>query len=145
MHLDLHFKFYFNLFVQLLLRVTSLAKEQNLQLAQVWRRNAFGCRPKPSFQEVEICKGLYFFASGSNFLKKRKKTKKWKTKVWKAYLAYFKVKLNDQDKPWAHHIDRKNMCRKVKKWTKGTLKNLKFGAPMVWREPKSHFNNCYFF
>ena len=64
--------------------------------------------------------------------------------VRKIYLTYFKVKFGDQDKPWALHIVCKAYVQSLEKWTDGTLKSLKFGVPMVWREPKNHFNECYF-
>ncbi|KAK5650493.1 hypothetical protein RI129_001522 [Pyrocoelia pectoralis] len=53
--------------------------------------------------------------------------------VKRAYLAYFSVALGDQDKAWAPHM-----------WTKGHKSCLKFGIPMVWREPRNHGNDCYF-
>ena len=64
--------------------------------------------------------------------------------VRKVYLAYFKVKLGDQDKLWPPHIVCKACVEKLRKWTNGTLASLRFGVPMVWREPKNHFDDCYF-
>ena len=32
----------------------------------------------------------------------------------------------------------------LRDWTKGKRKGLPFGVPMVWREPKEHFTDCYF-
>ena len=32
----------------------------------------------------------------------------------------------------------------MRTWTKGTRDRLKFGIPMIWREPKDHVNDCYF-
>ena len=57
----------------------------------------------------------------------------------KVYLAYFKVKLGDQDKPWAPRIVCKECVENLRKWTNGTLASLRFGVPMVWREPKNIF------
>ena len=62
----------------------------------------------------------------------------------KVYLSYFKVKLGDQDKPWASHTVCKASVKSLRKWANGTLKILRFGIPMVWREPNNHFNECYF-
>jgi hypothetical protein len=64
--------------------------------------------------------------------------------VKKAYLAYFGVKLGDQDKIWAPHIACKTCIEHLRQWTNGKRKNLKFGVPMVWREPSNHANDCYF-
>jgi hypothetical protein len=33
----------------------------------------------------------------------------------------------------------------LRQWTNGKRSCLKFGAPMVWRGPKNHFHDCYFF
>ena len=42
----------------------------------------------------------------------------------KAYLAYFKVKFGDQDKPWAPHIVCKICVENLRKWTNGMLAGL---------------------
>ncbi|XP_069623312.1 uncharacterized protein [Ranitomeya imitator] len=64
--------------------------------------------------------------------------------VKQAYFAYFKVKLGDQDKPWAPHMVCKQCVEGLRMWTKGTREKLAFGIPMVWREQKSHSTDCYF-
>ena len=61
-----------------------------------------------------------------------------------AYLAYFKVMLGDQDKVWAPNIVCKKCVEHLRQWTKKDRKSLCFGIPMVWREPKNHFDDCYF-
>ena len=64
--------------------------------------------------------------------------------VKQAYLAYFKVKLDDQDKSWASHIVCKTCIEHLRQWTNRKRKGLKFAFPMVWREPKDHYSDCYF-
>jgi hypothetical protein len=64
--------------------------------------------------------------------------------VKRAYLAYFKIKIGDQDKSWALHNVCKPCVENIRQWTEGTRKQLIFGISMVWREPKNHVNNCYF-
>ncbi|QQP52525.1 Uncharacterized protein FKW44_004703, partial [Caligus rogercresseyi] len=64
--------------------------------------------------------------------------------VKRAYMAYFKVKLGDQDKSWAPHTVCKTCVEYLRLWTKGTKTSLKFGIPMVWREPFDHATDCYF-
>ena len=64
--------------------------------------------------------------------------------VKRAYLAYFKVMLGDQDKAWALHIVCKQCVEHLRQWTKKIRKSLRFGIPMVWRELKNHFDDCYF-
>jgi len=63
--------------------------------------------------------------------------------VKQSYLAYFGVRLGDQDKSWAPHIACKTCVELLRSWTKGK-RQLKFGIPMVWREPKDHVTDCYF-
>src|SRR5215469_7065150 len=58
--------------------------------------------------------------------------------VKRAYDAYFKVKLGDQDKSWAPHTVCKTCVEYLRRWTKGKITSLKFGIPMVWREPFDH-------
>jgi len=62
----------------------------------------------------------------------------------RAYLAYFKVMLGDQDKPWAPHIVCKPCVEHLWQWTNKSRKSLRFAIPIVWREPKDHCNDCYF-
>lgn len=62
----------------------------------------------------------------------------------RAYLAYFSVKLGDQDKTWAPHSVCKTCTEHLRQWTNGKRRNLKFGVPMVWREPRNHVDDCYF-
>ena len=64
--------------------------------------------------------------------------------VNRAYHAYFKVKLGDQDKSWAPHKVCKSCVELLRSWTKGKEKHLPFGVPMIWRESKNHFDDCYF-
>jgi len=64
--------------------------------------------------------------------------------VKRAYLAYFKVMLGDQDKPWAPHIVCKLCVEHLLQWTNKSRKSLRFAIPMVWRKPKDPRNNCHF-
>jgi len=64
--------------------------------------------------------------------------------VKRAYLACFKVKLGDQDKPWAPHIVCKPCVEHLLQWRNKSRKSLRFAIPMVWREPKDPCNNCHF-
>ena len=64
--------------------------------------------------------------------------------VRKVYRAYFGVKLGDQDNPWAPHVVCKSCVEHLRMWTKGKTKSFRFGVPMVWREQKNHFHDCYF-
>ncbi|KAI6647010.1 hypothetical protein LOD99_9009 [Oopsacas minuta] len=58
--------------------------------------------------------------------------------------AYFKVKLGDQDKSWAPHKVCKSCVELLRSWSKGKEKHLPFAIPMIWRESKNHFDDCYF-
>lgn len=60
------------------------------------------------------------------------------------YFAYFGMKLGDQDKDFAPHVCCRTCVENLRRWSKGTLKSLPFGVPMVWREGKDHITDCYF-
>lgn len=64
--------------------------------------------------------------------------------VKKVYFAYFKLKLGDQDKPWAPH----KVCRRCEEdlrlWFKRKKNSFRFGIPMMWREQQNHTTDCYF-
>jgi hypothetical protein len=61
-----------------------------------------------------------------------------------AYYAYFGMKFGDQDKSWAPHKVCKICVEDLRNWTKCKKKSLRFGLPIVWREPKNHGDICYF-
>ena len=62
----------------------------------------------------------------------------------KAYYTYFKIKLGDQDKTWAPHIICKSCKKAYDSGRQAEETALKFGIPMIWREPANHFDDCYF-
>ena len=57
--------------------------------------------------------------------------------VKKIYVTCYKVKLGDQDKPRTPHIVYKPYVQSLERWPDGTLKSLRLGVPMVWRELKT--------
>ena len=61
-----------------------------------------------------------------------------------AYKAYFGIKLGDEDKSRAPHKVCKNCTETLRFWTQGKVKAMRFGVPMVWREPMNHHDDCYF-
>lgn len=64
--------------------------------------------------------------------------------IKRAYHGYFGIRLGDQEKSWAPHIVCKTCTEHLRQWTTGKRKSLKFGIPMVWREPTNHIDDCYF-
>lgn len=64
--------------------------------------------------------------------------------IKKCYSAYFGCHLGDQEKPWAPHVACKSCIESLRLWWHGKLKCMPFGVPMIWREPTSHVNDCYF-
>ena len=62
----------------------------------------------------------------------------------KAYLAYFGVKLGDQDKNWASHQVCRTCVENLRQWTKQKRQTIGFAVPMVWREQANHADDCYF-
>ena len=66
------------------------------------------------------------------------------TFIKQSYHAYFGMTLGDQDKAWASHMVCKSCTECLRQWSKGKKISLKFGIPMVWREPRNHVSDCYF-
>ncbi|KAI6649952.1 hypothetical protein LOD99_6316 [Oopsacas minuta] len=64
--------------------------------------------------------------------------------IMEQYYLYFGCKVGDQDKPWAPHYACHTCCNNLVKWSKGNLKDMPFGVPMVWREQRNHADDCYF-
>ena len=64
--------------------------------------------------------------------------------VKKAYLAYFGVKLGDQDKNWAPHQVCRICVENLRQWTKQKRQTIGFAVRMVWREQANHVDDCYF-
>ena len=62
----------------------------------------------------------------------------------KAYEAYFGMKFGDQGKSWALHKVSEHYTEMLRFWTQGKVCLMRFGVPMVWREPKNHHDDCYF-
>ena len=57
------------------------------------------------------------------------------TKYWTAYILYFGMDINDQDKPWAPHAICGSCRSNLKKWLRGFGKVMSFAVSRVWREP----------
>ena len=65
--------------------------------------------------------------------------------IKKVYLAYFGIPLRDQDYPWPPHAVCSICYSLLHAWTnKKPIRHLRFGIPMVWREPSNHNTDCYF-
>ncbi|GBN18347.1 hypothetical protein AVEN_64902-1 [Araneus ventricosus] len=62
----------------------------------------------------------------------------------KVYFTYYKLKLGDQDKPWAPH----KVCRRCEEalrlWFKGKKNSFRFVIPMMWRVKQNHTTDFYF-
>ena len=61
-----------------------------------------------------------------------------------AYKLYFGIKLGDLDKSWAPHVSCSSCYTALTQWMNGKKKKMAFCVPMVWREQKDHFTDCYF-
>jgi len=85
---------------------------------------------------------VFCYICGEHTLQHNKKTISDFVKL--AYLAYFKVMVVDQNKPWAPHIVCKPCVEHLRQWTNKSRESLRFAIPMVWREPKDPCNDCYF-
>lgn len=78
-----------------------------------------------------------------SFLVKKQKQNITET-VKKLYNEYFMMKLGDQDKVWAPHVVCRTCVEALRNWKKEKKASLPFGIPMVWREQKNHYDDCYF-
>jgi len=74
----------------------------------------------------------------------KKQQRKISTNVVNLYFAYFGTKLGDQDKNWAPHTVCSICLEELRQWSNGKKQSLRFGIPMIWREPKNHSDDCYF-
>jgi hypothetical protein len=60
--------------------------------------------------------------------------------VKKAYLAYFGLGIGHQDKSWAPQKVWSTCVEELRRWFKGKKHSFSFGMPMLWMEPRNHFN-----
>ena len=63
--------------------------------------------------------------------------------IQNTYHAYFGIQLGDQDKTRTLHVACQTFVEHLRQWTKGSRKALKFGIPMIWKEPNNHTDECY--
>ena len=59
-------------------------------------------------------------------------------------MAYFEVKLGDQDKNWAPHQVCRTWVENSRQWIKQKRQTIGFAVPIVWREQANHVDDCYF-
>ena len=64
--------------------------------------------------------------------------------VKSCYHAYFGIRIGDQDKSFAHHTCCKTCVENLRR-SRGKVKSLPFGVPMVCREGTDHLTDCYFY
>lgn len=63
--------------------------------------------------------------------------------IKKCYQRYFGCQVGDFDKNWAPNTCCVSCVRLLTGWKNGTH-HMPFAIPMIWREPKDHFTDCYF-
>lgn len=61
-----------------------------------------------------------------------------------AYHHYFGVTVGDQEKPWVPHICCNSCSVNLVAWLKNKGRSMRFGVPMIWREPRNHVDDFYF-
>ena len=84
-------------------------------------------------------KNSFCYTCGESAFKENRKT------IDEFYMkACFKIKLGDQDKTCVPHIICKSCRESLRLWKTGNRTALKFGIPMIGREPANHFDDCYF-
>ncbi|KAJ3640262.1 hypothetical protein Zmor_003571 [Zophobas morio] len=62
----------------------------------------------------------------------------------RCYQAYFKTPIKNENKSWVPQVRCLKCYKYLTGWYKGTVKEMPFGVPMQWREPKNHVDDCYF-
>ncbi|KAF0722496.1 Uncharacterized protein FWK35_00034589, partial [Aphis craccivora] len=61
------------------------------------------------------------------------------------YKLYFGCPLGDQDKAWAPHTRCSACSNGLRDWLDKRKSSMPFAIPMIWREQKNHYNDCYFY
>ncbi|KAJ8881654.1 hypothetical protein PR048_018140 [Dryococelus australis] len=64
--------------------------------------------------------------------------------IQNTYFLYFGCQIGDQDKSWEPHICWNNCASNIRNWINGKDRSMPFTVPMIWRESKDHFIDCYF-
>lgn len=85
---------------------------------------------------------IFCYVCGEYILKNQRKS--ITNTVRRLYFAYFGIEILHQDKVWVPHSVCKICVEHLRQWERGTRKSLKFGVPMIWREQKNHYDDCYF-
>lgn len=62
----------------------------------------------------------------------------------KAHYFYFGCRVGDLDKKLAPHVCCVTCYVKLTEWLRGKNNSMRFAVPMIWREPTSHLEDCYF-
>lgn len=70
--------------------------------------------------------------------------KKITPEISKIYKLYFGCSLEDQEKTWATHAACYSCCSLLRDWINKRMSSFRFAIPIIWREPKDHYNDCYF-
>ncbi|KAJ4448825.1 hypothetical protein ANN_00216 [Periplaneta americana] len=66
-------------------------------------------------------------------------------KLKQAYYYYFECNVCDEDKSRAPHMCCTTCYSKLINWMDGEkTQSMSFAVPMIWREPTSHAEDCYF-
>ena len=64
--------------------------------------------------------------------------------VKKLYFAYFKLKVSDMDKSFAPHSSCNSCVEGLRYLYAEKRKAMTFVIPMIWREHRNHYGDCYF-
>ena len=74
----------------------------------------------------------------------QKKTRNITRGIKKMYRIYFVYQLGEQDKTQIPYKVCKKCCLDLHNWINKRSSLMPFAVPMIWREPKDHCRNCYF-
>lgn len=58
--------------------------------------------------------------------------------------VYFGIQIEHQDRSFATHTCCRTRVESLRHWSKGKMKSLPFGIPIVWRDGTDHVTEGYF-
>lgn len=85
---------------------------------------------------------IFCYVCGSFAIKSQRR--KITNDLQNIYKLYFGCPLGDQDKAWAPHTMCSACSNGLRDWLNKRKSSMPFAIPMIWREQKNHYNDCYF-
>ncbi|XP_025417822.1 uncharacterized protein LOC112688704 [Sipha flava] len=119
--------------------MTCAVKLRRVFAASCWRSS------KPRSVTARRCKNhpdIFCYVCGSFAIKTQRR--KIINDLRNIYKLYFDCPLGDQDKAWVPQTICSACSNGLRDWLNKRKSSMPFAIPMVWREQKNHYNDCYF-